>query len=342
MSASDSFIITKALEWLAEGRRVALATVIQTWGSAPQPVGSHLLIDADGNFLGSVSGGCVEAEVITEAAEVIARGEPRAFEYGVEDNTAWKVGLACGGSIRIFVDKVEGDRDSSANGLLRRLVNDIKARRQVALVTDLTTGGQRLARSAEDVDKAIAPTLEEAFRCDKSIAIAAYAGEVFINVFNPTVRLIIIGAVHIAQQLVPMARALGQEVVIVDPRTAFATEERFGDAEISREWPDEALPKIGVDARTALIALTHDPKIDDPALIHALSSNAFYVGALGSRKTHAKRVERLLKAGVASADIERIHAPIGLDIGAQGAAEIALSIMAEVTAVHRGKADRGR
>ena len=341
MSAPDSFIITKALEWLAEGRRVALATVIQTWGSAPQPVGSRLLIDADGNFLGSVSGGCVEAEVITEAAEVIARGEPRAFEYSVEDNTAWKVGLACGGSLRIFVEKVERDGDSSAHAL-HQLINDIKARRQVALVTDLPTGGQRLARSPEDVDKAVAPALEEAFRCDKSIAIAAYAGEVFINVFNPTVRLIIIGAVHIAQQLVPIARALGQDVVIVDPRIAFATEERFGDAEISNEWPDEALPKIGVDARTALIALTHDPKIDDPALIHALSSNAFYVGALGSRKTHAKRVERLLKAGVASADIERIHAPIGLDIGAQGAAEIALSIMAEITAVQRGKADRAR
>jgi len=141
----------------------------------------------------------------------------------------------------------------------------------------------------------------------------------------------------VAQPLVPMARALGHEVVIVDPRTAFATEERFGDAEIVRDWPDEALPKIGVDGRTALIALTHDPKIDDPALIYALSSDAFYVGALGSRKTHAKRVERLAQKGVASADIDRIHAPIGLDIGAQGAAEIAVSIIAEITAVQRGK-----
>jgi xanthine dehydrogenase accessory factor len=143
--------------------------------------------------------------------------------------------------------------------------------------------------------------------------------------------------VHVAQPLVPMARALGYDVMIVDPRSAFATEERFGDVEISREWPDEVLPKIGVDARTALIALTHDPKIDDPALIHALASDAFYVGALGSRKTHAKRVERLLKAGISAADIARIHAPIGLDIGAQGAAEIAVSIVAEITAVQRGK-----
>jgi xanthine dehydrogenase accessory factor len=342
MSAPDPFIITKALDWLAEGRRVALATVIQTWGSAPQPVGSQLLIDADGNFLGSVSGGCVEAEVITEAADVIATGEPKSLEFGVEDNTAWKVGLACGGSIRIFVEKLAGNRDSSADGLLHRLVSDVESRRQVALITNLGTGAQSLAHSPRDLEKDLAPALEDAFRCDKSIALAADVGEVFINVFNPTVRLIIVGAVHIAQQLVPMARALGHDVVIVDPRTAFATEERFADAEISRQWPDEALPKIGLDARTAVIALTHDPKIDDPALIHALSSGAFYVGALGSRKTHAKRVERLRKAGVAEADIERIHAPIGLDIGAQGAAEIALSIMAEITAVQRGKASHGR
>lgn len=341
MSAPDPFIIAKALNWLAEGRRVALATVIQTWGSAPQPVGSQLLIDADGNFLGSVSGGCVEAEVITQAADVIATGEPKSLEYGVEDSTAWKVGLACGGSIRIFVEKVEGERDSSAESLLHRIVSDVESRRQVALITNLATGAQRLAYSPRDLEKDLATTLGDAFRCDKSIALAADCGEVFINVFNPTVRLIVVGAVHIAQQLVPMARALGHDVVIVDPRTAFATEERFGDAEISCEWPDEALPKIGVDARTALIALTHDPKIDDPALIHALSSNAFYVGALGSRKTHAKRVERLLKAGVSVAGIKRISAPIGLDIGAQGAAEIALSIMAEITAVQRGKSSHG-
>jgi xanthine dehydrogenase accessory factor len=342
MSAPDPFIIAKALDWLAEGRGIALATVIQTWGSAPQPVGGQLLVDADGNFLGSVSGGCVEAEVITEAADVIATGEPKSLEFGVEDNTAWKVGLACGGSIRIFVDKVETGGGASPDGLLHRLVSDVEARQRVALVTNLATGAQSLAHSPDDVEKELALALEDAFRCDKSVAVAGDDSEVFINVFNPTTRLIIVGAVHIAQQIVSMARALGHDVMIVDPRSAFATEERFADAEISREWPDEALPRIGLDARTALIALTHDPKIDDPALIHALSSDAFYVGALGSRKTHAKRVERLRKAEVTEADIERIHAPIGLDIGAQGAAEIALSIMAEITAVQRGKANQDR
>jgi xanthine dehydrogenase accessory factor len=297
------------------------------------------LVDADGNFLGSISGGCVEAEVISEAAQVIANGRPKSLEYGVEDDTAWKVGLACGGSIRIFVDKMNGE---GQEGLLRQLVGDVAARRRVALVTDLATGAQSLAHSLDALGQDLEPALDDAFRRDQSLALTGSRGELFINVFNPTIRLVIVGAVHIGQQLVPMARAVGYAVMTVDPRSAFATEERFGGVEISREWPDEALPKIGVDGRTAVIVLTHDPKIDDPALIHALSSDAFYIGALGSRKTHAKRIERLRKAGVAAAGIERIRAPIGLDIGAQGAAEIAASVIAEIIAVQRGKTDAGR
>jgi xanthine dehydrogenase accessory factor len=335
MRAPDPFVLSKALDWLAEGRGVAVATVIQTWGSAPQPVGSQLLIDDAGNFLGSVSGGCVEAEVITEAAEIIATGQPRALEYGVEDDKAWSVGLACGGSIRIFVEKVTPGH--APDFVLPRLVAAVQARQRVALVTQLATGAQSVAYAPDEVGPDLAPALDDAFRRGRSAAVEGRDGEVFINVFNPTVRLIIVGAVHVAQPLVPMARALGYDVVIVDPRSAFATEERFGDAEIVRDWPDEALPSIGMDGRTALIALTHDPKIDDPALIAAVASDAFYVGALGSKKTHAKRVERLRQAGVAAAGIERIHAPIGLDIGAQGAAEIAVSIIAEITAVQRGK-----
>jgi xanthine dehydrogenase accessory factor len=338
MSATDPSLLATAIEWLAQGRGVAMATVIQTWGSAPQPAGSQLLIDADGNFLGSVSGGCVEAEVVAEAADVIATGAPRNLEFGVEDNTAWKVGLACGGAIRVFVEPLEPT--GSPDGVLHRLIRYVESRRSVALVTNLATGTRSLAHSPDDLGQDLAPALHEAFRCDKSMPVAADDGELFINVFSPTPRLIVVGAVHIAQQLVPMARALGHDVVILDPRSAFATEQRFAETQIVREWPDDALPRIGLDARTALIALTHDPRIDDPALIAALASNAFYVGALGSRKTHAARVERLLQAGVPAADIGRIHAPIGLDIGAQGAAEIALSIVAEITAVQRGKGAR--
>ncbi len=340
MSAADPLLLATALAWLAEGRGVAIATVIETWGSAPQPVGSQFLIDSAGNFLGSVSGGCVEAEVVAQAADVIATGTPKDLAFGVEDAAAWKVGLACGGAIRVFVEPLATPKPGSPDGVLHRLLRDVEARRAVALVTDLGTGARSLAHSSADVEEDLAPALQEAFRCDKSLKLARAAGELFINVFNPTPRLIVVGAVHIAQQLVPMARALGHEVIILDPRSAFATEQRFGDTQIVPEWPDEALPKIGLDARTALIALTHDAKLDDPALILALASGAFYVGALGSRKTHAKRVERLLQAGVQAADIERIHAPIGLDIGAQGAAEIALSIIAEITAVQRGKGVR--
>ena len=334
MSAGDP-IIPRALAWRAEGRRVALATVIQTWGSAPQPLGSQLAIDGQGNFLGSVSGGCVEGEVIAEAAEVLSSGKPKVLEFGVEDKVAWKAGLACGGAIRVFLEPLEGTgRDAS---LLHRLAGDIAARSKAALVTDLATGARALAHGPEDLGQDLAPALSEAFRQGRSLAVPGSKGEVFINMFAPATRLVVIGAVHVAQALVPMARALGYDVVIVDPRAAFATQERLGDVRIMLDWPDEALPAIGLDDATAVVVLSHDARLDDPALISALASNAFYVGALGSRKTHAGRIERLKQAGLTDADLARIHAPIGLDIGALGAAEIALSIIAEIVAVQRGK-----
>jgi len=341
MSAGDPSVIPSALDWLEEGRRVALATVIQTWGSAPRPVGSQLAIDGGGNFLGSVSGGCVEGEVIAEAEEVLLTAEPKTLEFGVEDGTAWKAGLACGGTIRIFVEPLEGGAGGGIT-VLHRLAGDIAARRKVALVTELANGMRRLAHAPDDLGDDLAPALTEAFRLDRSMALPGRNGEIFINVFAPTTRLVIVGAVHVAQALVPMAGALGYEVLIVDPRAAFATQERFGDVRIEHDWPDEALPASGLDAATAVVALSHDAKLDDAALISALRSDAFYIGALGSRKTHAGRVERLKQAGIDAADIARIHAPIGLDIGAQGAAEIALSIIAEITAVARGKSGAPR
>jgi len=336
MSAPDRSILQSALDWLAEGRPVALATVIQTWGSAPQPAGSQLVIDGRGNFLGSVSGGCVEGAVIAEAAEVLETAKPKTLQFGIEDETAWSVGLACGGTIRIFLEPLAA---GSTGALLRQLTDEVQSRRPVALVTELATGTRSLAHSPEDLQGEAALLLEDAFRRDRCVTLQGSSGEVFINVFNPAIRLIIIGAVHIAQALLPLARAVGYSVVIADPRSAFATEERFPGVEIARDWPDEALARIGLDAHTAVVVLSHDPKIDDPALISALQSESFYIGALGSRKTHAKRVERLLQAGVAPADIERIRAPVGLDIGAQGTGEIALSIIAEITATQRGKAN---
>jgi xanthine dehydrogenase accessory factor len=201
------------------------------------------------------------------------------------------------------------------------------SRRAVALVTDLESGTQRLVARAEAANDPLAEKLDEAFRFDQS---GSHDGQ-FINVFNPALRLVIIGAVHIAQSVIPMAQALGYDVTVIDPRGAFATGARFPGIALHAEWPDEVIPAIGLDARTALIALTHDPKIDDPALVAALRSEVFYIGALGSRKTPGSRLARLAAAGFGEAELARIHGPIGLSIGARGAPEIAVSIMAEVT-----------
>jgi len=222
---------------------------------------------------------------------------------------------------------------------LRTLCDDMATRRAAALLTWLESGEQQVIRRDEtvaDMPAALAEALNDAFRTDKSRTVEIDGREVFINVFNPPLRLVIIGAVHIAQALAPMAEQAGYDVVIVDPRTAFATVQRFASERLDTRWPDVALPEIGLDTRTALVALTHDPKLDDPALHLAIASPAFYVGALGSRRTHAKRVERLRASGMSDAGIARISAPVGLAIGAVGPVEIALSILAEMTATLRG------
>ncbi len=200
-------------------------------------------------------------------------------------------------------------------------------RQAVALITDLASGEQRIVPRAAAASDPLAAKLDEAFRFDQS---GAHEGQ-FINIHNPPLRLVIIGAVHIAQSVIPIAQQLGYDVTVIDPRGAFATGARFPGIALHAEWPDEVIPRIGLDPRTAMIALTHDPKIDDPALDAALKSDVFYIGALGSKKTQASRVERLKKAGFTDQEIARIHGPIGLSIGAKGAPEIAVSIMAEVT-----------
>jgi xanthine dehydrogenase accessory factor len=215
-------------------------------------------------------------------------------------------------------------------------------RRPLALLTWLDGGRQRLVSPSDAAQlPGLAEPLADAFRLDRSSTVTADGGEVFIRVFNPPVRVIVIGAVHAAQYLLPLARMVGHDVTIIDPRTAFASPDRFPDAHIITEWPEDGLPQLGFDGRTALIALTHDAKIDDGALLMALRSGAFYVGALGSKRTHAARLERLTAAGCTPEQLSRLHAPIGLAIGAQGPAEIALSIIAELTAVLRGKLDPG-
>jgi xanthine dehydrogenase accessory factor len=215
---------------------------------------------------------------------------------------------------------------------LTKLNAERAARRPVILITDTATGDQRLVKAADVAADPLGAELARQLRMGKSGMIEVSGKKLFLNVYAPTARLVIIGAVHISQALVPIAQSLGYDVTVVDPRTAFASPERFPNVPLIAEWPDVALPPLNIDRYTAFVALTHDPKIDDPALLHAFKKDCFYIGALGSRKTHAKRGERLKAQGAVDADLAKIHAPIGLSIGAVSPAEIAVSIMAEITA----------
>ncbi|MDQ2088377.1 XdhC family protein [Marimonas arenosa] len=308
-----------ALDWHGAGRKVALATVVQTWGSAPRRVGSQLVISGDGAIEGSVSGGCVEGDVVLEALEAIEDGKPRMLEYGVSDGDAFAVGLACGGTIRVMVEPIGPVLPLD---LLQELVAARAAREKVAVVSPPGDGPRRLVRAGFD----------DRFRMDRS---GFEEDGSFVTVHNPPLRMLIVGAVHIAQALVPMARLAGFDPLLVEPRPAFGSPERFPGETILDDWPDEGVRALGLDARTALVLLTHDPKLDDPALMEALRSEVFYVGALGSTRTHAKRVDRLTAAGFSEAEIAKIHGPVGLDIGAASPAEIALSILAEAVKVLR-------
>ncbi|UIJ45276.1 XdhC family protein [Sphingomonas cannabina] len=295
MADNDS-VLAAARAW--KGAPMALATVVSTWGSAPRPRGSHMIVHQDGRFEGSVSGGCVETDILTTAAEVIAGAPAVLRTYGVADAAAWEVGLPCGGEIAVLVQPV------SAEGFDPELFDRIdEARaegRALSVNTDLGSGQSSL-RPLE-------------------------AG--FVNRYDPPRRLLIVGAVQIAQALAGMARELGVKTTVIDPRARFLTEERFPGVTLDDRWPDEAIVAYAPDPATAVVTLSHDTKIDDPALIAALSAPTGYVGALGSRKSHAARRERLAAAGIGEADLARIDGPVGLDIGAVGPAEIALSIAA--------------
>lgn len=329
MLTDEAEILRQAEAWGRLGRGVAIATVVETSGSAPRPHGSHLVVDAAGVFFGSVSGGCVEGEVITEALDVIENGVARRLDFGVADEVAWRAGLPCGGGIGVYVQKLDADWVR----VLFDLRGEYEARRTCALVTPLDGGAPWLLRASDHVDDALALTL----RGGQSALVDHVGRRVFLYVHRPPTRLVIVGAVHVAQALASLARVAGFEVVIVDPRAAFAARVRFPEATLLTQWPDEALPSLGLDAFTALAALSHDPKIDDVALRIALASDCFYVGALGSMTSHERRVRRLEANGVPSAAYARLRAPIGLDIGAVSPAEIAVAVLGEIMLTQRRK-----
>ncbi|TVP71259.1 MAG: XdhC/CoxI family protein [Rhodobacteraceae bacterium] len=311
-----------ALRWHEAGKGAAIATVVSTWGSAPRAAGSQMVVSRAGDMVGSVSGGCVEAAVVSAAQDTLDDGQPRLLGFGVADETAFAVGLACGGRIEVLVEPIGVHAPAIAPSLLSALVAARAARRPVACRTDLETWERQLLDPASPGE-------------GKVMVSGRDADGQMLTLYAPPLRLIVIGAVHISQMLVPMAQMAGFAPIIIDPRPAFAAATRFAGAEVLEDWPDVALARLAPDTSSAVVTLTHDAKIDDPAIVAALQSDVFYLGCLGSRRTHAQRLDRLRALGLTQVQCARIHGPVGLPIGARGPAEIAVAILAQIIAQRR-------
>ncbi len=296
---------------------MALATVLETWGSSPCPVGAQLLVCKDKTFYGSVSGGCVEGAVVLKALDVLSSGECQILEYDVLHSDAFVVGLACGGRIKILVEPVGYGQGVSVE-FLRELGAAYLARKEIGIHVDLISWERCLIWPKINPEPFLSDTI-------------SLTQNSYYQIQKPQLRLIIIGAVHITQSLAPIAQMAGYHVTIIDPRESFANPIRFPNQELIVDWPEDALSLLEIDPGSALVTLTHDPKMDTPALRAAVASDAFYIGALGSRRTHAKRIEALASLGVDPEGISRINGPVGLDIGSRSPAEIAIAIMAELT-----------
>jgi xanthine dehydrogenase accessory factor len=305
-------VLDELNQWTRDGEDIAIATVVETWGSSPRPLGSKMLVTRSGKMAGSVSNGCIEGAVFEEAQKVLKSRDPKVAAFGVSDDVAFEVGLACGGHIEVFIQPL-GDAH-------RELIAMLNHDEAATLRTNLVTG------SAE-VSAGTPPGTELAKR----------DGDHFEEPFRRPAHLVIIGAIHIAIPLHRLAKVMGYRVTVVDARAKFATIERFPEAdELVVAWPDEAMAKIHVDSSTYIVILTHDPKFDLPALRSVLRQGAGYVGAIGSRKTNEKRFNALRKEGFTEDELANVHGPIGLDLGSRGAEETALGVLAEITGVRFG------
>jgi xanthine dehydrogenase accessory factor len=334
-------ILSDLDQWLAANPSIALATVIQTWGSSPRRAGAKMALTPDGKITGSVSGGCVEGAVYETGVEVLKSNRPQLLHFGVADETAWEVGLACGGSIDIFVKPL----DTTFFESLRSLLEEEQSAVLVTVVRgpEQLLGSEILVRDDGYVTGALASQVFDKQALDLARETLAQGisrratlnddVEVFMEVILPPPTLIAVGGVHITIALMALAKTLGYRTVVIDPRRAFGSEERFPNVDqLIPLWPEEAFQQIPITRSTAVAMLTHDPKLDDPALKIALPSPAFYVGALGSKTTQAKRRQRLLDERVTEEQLNHLHGPIGLEIGAGTPEEIAMSIMAEIIA----------
>jgi xanthine dehydrogenase accessory factor len=329
-------VLSDINQWRKESSEpVALATVVATWGSAPRKVGAKMALTPGGRISGSVSGGCVEGAVFEEGTEALATGRPKLLHFGVADETAWDVGLACGGTIEVFVEPL----NAAVYDFLHDLIDKDQAGASVTVIRGpeellgqkiaVSRDGRAVGKLDTGLDEAIVEAAQKA-SASKRLQLGDDI-EVFIDVVRPAPTLVIVGGVHIAIALTSIAKTLGYRTIVVDPRRAFGSEVRFPHVDqLIQSWPDKAFAEIELTPETAVAMLTHDPKIDDPALKVVLGSPVFYVGALGSSKTQARRQQRLSDVGFNEEQIGRIHGPIGLEIGATTPEEIALAIMAEI------------
>jgi xanthine dehydrogenase accessory factor len=340
-------IQTELARWLSNHEPVALAVVTQTWGSSPRAIGAKMAFTQDGKIAGSVSGGCVEGAVFETGVEVLKTGHPQFLHFGVADETAWTVGLACGGQIDVFVKQIE-------EPFYTKIQNAMTAGQSFCTATITKGPAALLGREMlvtrnprnpspfiDGIDEAINGLALKSLAEDHPQTVhLQVAGqdeiEVFIDIYDPQPTLVVVGGVHIAIGLTKIARTLGFRTIVIDPRRAFGNAERFPEVDrLIQSWPDEAFGQLTINENTAIAILTHDPKIDDPALLISLNCPAFYVGALGSPSTQEKRHQRLLEAGLKIEQLARLHGPIGLKIGGRTPEEIALAIMAEIVAVQR-------
>ncbi|MGH7764573.1 MAG: XdhC family protein [Candidatus Dormibacteraceae bacterium] len=305
-------LLAELNDWAAAGEEIAVCTVVETWGSSPRPLGSRMLATRSGKMAGSVSNGCIEGAVFDEAQKVLKSGAPKMAAFGVADDVAFEVGLACGGHIEVFIQPLAAAH--------RQLIAMLNRDGAAILRTNLVSGDTEVTKGTE-----------------AGIDLPRREGDFFVEPFRRQPHLVIIGAIHIAIPLHRLAKLMGYRVTVIDARAKFATKERFPDAdELIVAWPDEAMSRLDVDNSTYVVILTHDPKFDLPALRSVLGQDVGYVGAIGSRKTNQNRFDALRAEGFTDEQLARVHGPIGLDLGSRGAEETALGILAEITSVRFG------
>jgi len=338
-------IFQELTAWVDEGKDIALATVVNTWRSAPRPVGACLAIDENSRMTGSVSGGCVEKSVVAKAVGLLKAGGGELMSFGVGDEDAWEVGLSCGGKIEVFIERFmgsskSGEKDREVWQGLKSSVEDDKG---CVVVTRMSGEKERFLYKDDktiigNASEGLAGQADDALKNRKSEMIVHEGEKYFMHVFTKKDKLLLVGSAHITSELISLAAFYGFNTTVIDPRDTFAKNTTYttSPGRIFVEWPQEVMPDMELDEFTYAVNLSHDPKIDDESLAILLKSKVAYIGALGSKKTHEKRKARLLKRGFTEEEVARIHAPVGLDIGAALPGEIALSIMAEIIKVKNG------